>query len=241
MDKERYIKEFNSIQTSDSFKQDTIILLKQHKINSAKEEKTMFKRKSMIALVAVVLTFVLALSAVAVSVLLRPSQVADRLNEPALAEVFKNDATIINQSVKSKGYNITLMGIASGKNLVKFAETDSTKSYVIIAVSRTDGTKLSITDSCPVAFTPIFDGTAAWQFNGFDLSFSVSSFVEDGTYYSLFCYDDLSKYIANGLSIYAFDGDLLGPSSEIFTFNAKTGKTDYNKNYNGVKATFRIK
>jgi len=241
MDKKRYIKEFDSIQPSDSFKQDTIILLKQHKINSAKEEKTMFKRKSMVAIAAVVLTFVLALSAVAVSVLLRPSQVADKLNEPALAEVFEDDATVINQSVESNGYNITLMGIASGKNLVKYAETDSTKTYVIIAVSRTDGTKLRIEDNCPVGFTPIFDGTAAWQFNGFDLNFGISSFVEDGVYYSLFCYDDLSEYIEKGLTIFAFDGDLLGPSSHIFTFDSKTGKTDYNKSYDGVKASFRLK
>ncbi len=241
MDKNRYIKEFDSIQPSDSFKQDTIALLKQYKTISVKEEKNMSKRKFMIPLVAIMLCFVLVCSAFAVSVLFRPSQVADKLNEPALAEVFEDDATIINQSIKSNGYNITLMGIASGKNLVKLAETDSTKSYVIIAVSRTDGEKLSIKDNCPVSFAPIFDGTAPWQFNGFDLSFGISSFVEDGVYYSLFCYDDLSKYIERGLTIFAFDGDLLGPSSDIFTFDTETGKTDYNKSYDGVKASFRIK
>ncbi|MCM1365563.1 MAG: DUF4179 domain-containing protein [Faecalibacterium sp.] len=241
MDKKRYINEFDSIRPSESFKQDTIVLLKQHKINSAKEEKTMSKRKFIMPLVAVVLILTLACSAFAVSVLLHPSQVAERLDEPALAEVFAEDSTVINQSVKSKGYEITLMGIASGKNLVNFAETDKTKSYVVFAVSRTDGTKLDIMDNHPVSFAPVFDGTAAWRFNGFDLSFGVSSFVEDGTYYSLFCYDDLSEYIEKGVSIFAFDGDLLGPSSNIFTFNSESGKNDYNKNYDGVKAVFTLK
>lgn len=242
MDKNRYKIEFDLIRPSDSFKRDTIVLLRQHKINSVKEEKTMFKRKLMTPLVAVVLIFALACSAFAASVLLRPSQVAEKLNAPALAEVFKDDATIINESIQSNGFDITLMGIASGKNLAKFAETDKTKSYVIISVSCTDGTKLNITDGCPVSFTPIFDGTAPWQFSGFDLCFGISSFVEDGTYYSLFCFDDLREYIESGsVSIFAFDEDRLGPSSDLFTFNSKTGKTDYNKNYNGVKALFKLK
>lgn len=242
MDKNRYINEFDSIRPSESFKPETIAMLKQHKNNSAKEEKTMSKRKYMIPLVAVILAFTLAVSAFAAAVLLRPSEVAAKLNESALAEVFKDDATIINKSVKSNGYNITLMGIANGKNLVEFAEIDKTKSYVVFAVSRTDGKPLSIMDNAPVSFTLVFDGNAPWKYNGFDISFGASSFVEDGTYYSLFCYDDFTKYVENdSISIFAFDGDIIGPSAEVFAFNSETGKTDYNKNYDGVKAVFGLK
>ncbi|MCM1543744.1 MAG: hypothetical protein NC110_00435 [Ruminococcus sp.] len=201
----------------------------------------MLKRKSMIPLVAIVLIFALACSAFAAAYLLRPSQVAQKLNEPALEQVFKDNATIINKTVKSGDYDITLIGIASGKNLVKFAEINKTKSYIVVAVSRTDGTKLNIMDNNPVSFTLVFGGIAPWQFNGFDLSFRAESFVENGTYYSLFCYDDISSYAENGLSIFAFDGELLAPSPNVFTFDSESGKTSYNANYNGIKAEFKIK
>lgn len=76
--------------------------------------------KSGVAAVAVIGILVVgSASAYAAYRYLTPSQVADQMTEDgALAKAFESkDAITINETQKSAGYEITLMGIVTGKDL----------------------------------------------------------------------------------------------------------------------------
>jgi hypothetical protein len=85
--------------------------------------KPVHRKKMSVALIAAAITLAISITAFAAWRLLSPKQVAEHLENKALAHAFESkDAIEINESVVSGGYNFTLLGIVSGEGLKKLVK-----------------------------------------------------------------------------------------------------------------------
>ena len=119
-------------------------------LKTAKETQTMKKktfRSGAAAAAAVAILAIGSVSGYAAYRYLTPSQVADQMTEDGrLAKAFESkDAITVNETQKTDGYDITLMGLVSGKHLSPVApeasqeEIDQEKTYAVVAIAREDG------------------------------------------------------------------------------------------------------
>ena len=144
MDRETYRRAFDSLPFSPDFQDRTEALLLEWVNRQEQEEATMnrkfFRRPAVLA--AVIAVLIISVSAAAV--LLSPSQVAEEVNDPLLAEAFQSEgAVLLNESVESEGYRITLSGLVSGAGLSRWAEdAEEDRTYAVVSLAAVDGTPL---------------------------------------------------------------------------------------------------
>ena len=103
------------------------------------------KKTALLVAAAVAL---LAVSVSAAVVWLTPAQVADRVEEPLLAEAFQSeDAIVLDESVTAGDYQITLAGMVSGEDLSVptdyNGEIINDRTYAVFRVARADGKPLT--------------------------------------------------------------------------------------------------
>ena len=176
---------------------------------------------------------------------LTPSQVVDQMTEDgALAKAFESkDAITVNETQKTAGYDITLMGIVSGKNLssVTSEAVDQKKTYAVAAIAREDGKAMpDTTDDNYQTFcvSALIHGKSFQNVNNAALNAEVTSFVQDGVQYELLECDNLEIF-ANK-DVYMGIVESFGNESQAFTMNKKTGDYTVNKDFDGMKALFTI-
>lgn len=176
---------------------------------------------------------------------LTPSQVAEQITEDgALAKAFESkDAIMVNETQKTAGYNITLMGIVSGKNLssVTSEAVDQTKTYAVAAIAREDGKAMpDNTDDNYQTFcvSALVHGKRFQNVNNAALNAGVTSFVQDGVQYELLECDNLEMFANQG--VYMGIVESFGNESQAFVMNKKTGDYTVNKDFDGMKALFTI-
>lgn len=176
---------------------------------------------------------------------LTPSQVAEQITEDgALAKAFESkDAIMVNETQKTAGYDITLMGIVSGKNLssVTSEAVDQTKTYAVAAIAREDGKAMpDTTDDNYQTFcvSALVHGERFQNVNNAALNAGVTSFVQDGVQYELLECDNLEMFANKG--VYMGIVESFGNESQAFVMNKKTGDYAVNKDFDGMKALFTI-
>lgn len=176
---------------------------------------------------------------------LTPSQVAEQMTEDgALAKAFESkDAITVNETQKTAGYDITLMGIVSGKNLssVTSEAVDQKKTYAVAAIAREDGKAMpDTTDDNYQTFcvSALIHGKSFQNVNNAALNAEVTSFVQDGVQYELLECDNLEIFANKG--VYMGIVESFGNESQAFTMNKKTGDYTVNKDFDGMKALFTI-
>lgn len=176
---------------------------------------------------------------------LTPSQVVDQMTEDgALAKAFESkDAITVNETQKTAGYDITLMGIVSGKNLssVTSEAVDQKKTYAVAAIAREDGKAMpDNTDDDYQTFcvSALIHGKRFQNVNNAALNAEVTSFVQDGVQYELLECDNLEIFANKG--VYMGIVESFGNESQAFTMNKKTGDYTVNKDFDGMKALFTI-
>ncbi len=235
--REKYRNEFDSLTPRNGFEEDTIRLLREHQA----ERNSMKNKKLVTVLVSVILAVVLLAGTVYAAVkLLSPSQVAENIGDPQLAAAFESDdAVIINETKQAGDYNLTLMGIVSGKNLSGMDSIDTDYSYVCVAIERIDGTPLDVLDGIPINITPLVSGYQPWCVNLFSLSNGAHGHVNDGIYYMLYGFETLEMFADHDVALYAYSGHM-SPGAEIFSFDEESGAIDYQSDYTGVRAKFDL-
>lgn len=176
---------------------------------------------------------------------LTPSQVAEQITEDgALAKAFESkDAIMVNETQKTAGYDITLMGIVSGKNLssVTSEAVDQTKTYAVAAIAREDGKAMpDNTDDNYQTFcvSALVHGKRFQNVNNAALNAGVTSFVQDGVQYELLECDNLEMFANKG--VYMGIVESFGNESQAFVMNKKTGDYTVNNDFDGMKALFTI-
>lgn len=221
-------------------------------LKKAKETQTMKKktfRSGAAAAAAVAILAIGSVSGYAAYRYLTPSQVADQMTENGrLAKAFESkDAIAVNETQKTDGYDITLMGIVSGKNLSPVApeasqeEIDQKKTYAVVAIAREDGKAMpDIMDADYQTFcvSALIHGKNFLDVNNATLNAGVSSFVQDGVQYEILECDNLEMFANMG--VYMGVVESFGNESQAFTLDEETGDYTINEDFDGMKALFTI-
>ncbi len=216
-----------------------------------------------------VLMFVLAGTATAYAMwrYLSPSQVADKMGDKKLADSFlSEDAVQTKQKQQFKEYNVTLLGLISGKNLTSSkmevnGEIREDRTYCVVAIEKADGSAMPDMDDTsadPPAFlvSPLIQGQNPRLVNIFVMGGGAISSVENGIFYRIIDCDNLSAFADRKIYLSVAEGTFMPavemvPSKETLPGNDLTDETAYiyyedtgeverNQNYSGVNALFTL-
>lgn len=151
-----------------------------------------------------------------------------------VAGAFASDeAEVIDESVESNGWRITLLGKTRGDDFFGELELDpavleaagvgadesaeitfdpymnvdsgAKHLFVAAAIERTDGSPVDEHDEMPM-LTVTIDGFSPLKVNSWTLGFSAYAFVEDGVGYWLFDFDKIEAFAAHTIRLAAYDG-----------------------------------
>ncbi|SHH55107.1 hypothetical protein SAMN02745823_00258 [Sporobacter termitidis DSM 10068] len=201
-------------------------------------------RHSFSAAVIAVIVFVFATTAFAAWYFLSPSDVADRLESPALAEAFRsNDALLVNETKSQGGYDVTFLGIVSGKGLTALdSAVDTAKSYAVVAIAKQDGSMPDTSDedfdNVPFFVSPLIKGQKPWLYNIASMNGGYSACVADGVMYRLIDCDSLEMFADRGLELIVSSTDFY--STEAYNYDEASGLVAPNPDFEGVNLVFDL-
>lgn len=221
-------------------------------LEKAKETQTMKHktfRSGVAAAAAIAILAVGSVSAYAAYRYLTPSQVADEITDGgALAKAFESkDAVLVNETQKTAGYDITLMGLVSGKDLMPVAPEDSLdsiskeKTYAVLAIAKEDGSPMpGMQDNDYQIFcaSALVKGKSFMDVNNGTLNAGAYAFEQDGVQYQILECDNLEIF-AN-IGVYVGVVESFGQESHAFTMDKETGEYRVDESYDGMKALFTI-
>lgn len=226
------------------------IALNRSILNQAKENDEMkrnhWKARATAAAAAACIA-VGSLSAYAAYRYLSPSQVAEHIaGEQALADAFESEeAVLINETQSTGGYDVTFLGIVSGKDLKgafeEISEVQEKKTYAVTAIAKADGTPMPnglAPDYNTFCVSPLIHGKTFSEINNGVLNAGVSAFVQDGIQYELLECDDLEIFAGRGVSLGVVES--FGKEASAFFYNGTTGRYSRNTEYEGVNALFEL-
>lgn len=223
MDREDYRKAFDELSFSADFQERTAVLLQAH-ARELEKEKPMrqFRRTKKLAVLVAAAVALLAVSVSAAVLWLSPSQVAEELSDPLLAQAFAGeDALLLDETVQTGDYTITLGGLVSGEGISRWcADADGSRTYAVVSVARTDGTPLSeenfdILGGGTFAVSPLAAGYAPQAVNSWTLGGGCSSFLEGGVAYYVLDTLDVQMFADRTVYLAVYQGFV--PSYDTFS------------------------
>lgn len=242
MNQNDYKAAFDSVKFSENFEQETIEYLHCAAESKTKKERYQMKIRKFFRTPAIVATLVavLLISAFAVWTLLSPKEVATKAGDFALADAFDSaDAVVMNRSVQTGEYTVTLGGIVSGKGLTDYCEeAQEDKSYIVASVAYTDGREIKQAGDVGFTFTPLVSGFKPWRVNAWTLSGGYSSFVYEGVNYFLFECSNIEIFADHTVYLAAYQGSN-APSAETFTIN-ENGEISFAEGFDAPHAMFTL-
>ena len=178
---------------------------------------------------------------------LAPNEIAQEIEDTRLAEEFKQNNRLEHGETQSYGgYDITLLGIVSGKEISDFSEharenVEDDKTYVAVAIARADGTPMpdgqdEAYDSTEIFVSPYIKGLNPMDYNAYFLDGGFSSFVKDGVQYRILETDNVEVFADRGIYIGVSDG--MTYNNQAFVYNAESGELVRNTEYQGLNALF---
>ena len=217
MNRETYRKAFDEIPFSDDFQARTTRLLRERALELKKEEHPVRigKTKKLAALLAAAVCL-LAVSVSAAVLWLTPSQVAESLDDPLLAEAFASkDAVVIDETRQVGNYTVALAGTVSGQDLSIFdsegiGELLRDRTYLVFSLTDSNGTPI---EEFPegLAFTPLVSGTHVSAVNAWTLGASWRSFIQDGRAYYLYDTRNLEMFADRTVYFAVYEGFVPAP------------------------------
>lgn len=174
---------------------------------------------------------------------LSPAQVAEIVSDNgALMEAFEGDkAVLINETQSSNGYDITLLGMVSGKNLELYvpedtaSELNETHTYAAVAIAKTDGTKMEYRNFC---ISPLIHGVDFHVANNGTMDVFLTWFLQDGVIYELIECDNLEMFAKRGVQLGVTDS--FGNETSAFQMDAQSGAYSKNSTFEGTNALFDL-
>lgn len=244
MQRNEYQKAFDGLQFSDGFQERTAALLHLRAGELEKEHSVImkFSHKKIAVLIAACVALAVSVSAAVMK--LSPSQVATENGHTELAEAFESkDAIVINETVESGDFAITLMGLVSGENLKDYTNYDppveGSRTYAVLALRRLDGTPVTNEnyDFSRHTMTPLVAGCSPAGVNDWTLGGGACGFAKDGIYYYLLDTQSLEIFADHTVYIAFYEGGV--PNNTIFTV-ADDGTISFCDDFTGVHALFTI-
>ena len=158
---------------------------------------------------------------------------------------------MIDETQQTGGYDITLLGMVSGKNLSDYesyakGELKADRTYAVVAIVNADGTKMQERDEegYQVSYldkffvSPFVEGYNPNRYNAYTFNGGVTSFVRDGVLYWLLETDNIEMFANH--TIYLGVTDSFLSTGEAYTYQEGSGKIEKNKDYSGVNALFTL-
>lgn len=241
MDRKTYRRVFDEISFSADFQERTAALLRARKAEKENETMTFGKTKK-IALLTAAAVALLVISVSAATLWLSPSQAAEDLfDQPLLARAFEDeDALIVNETVETGDFLVTLLGAASGENLDALGNNmDAARTYAVLALQRLDGTPLEQQDFDFIryTFTPLVSGYDPWRVNNWTLDASARGASLDGVFYYLLDVQNLEMFADRTVYLAFYEGG--APSADSFTVKAD-GSISFSEDFDGPHALFTL-
>lgn len=242
MDRKTYREAFDKLTFSPDFQARTQALLHQRAQAMEQEETSMkikhLRKPAVFAAVAALLV----VSVSAAAYFLSPAQVAEHTGNTLLAEAFESeDAVLLNETVESGGYQITLSGLVSGAGLSQWTQdVEQSHTYAVVSVQRTDGEAITQEnfDLSRHTLTPLVSGYSPLVVNSWTLEGGVTGFAQDGVYYYLLDTLDLNPFADHTVYLAFYEGSSI-PSREQFTMG-EDGSIAFREDFAGAHALFTL-
>lgn len=222
--------------------------LQQAVLSQWKEEQDMKQRKKWTAAVAAAAcVLAVSVSVGAAGHYLNSREVAEKFDMDNMAKAFsEGDGIEINQTQSWGDYNVTLMGVASGKNLGWAAEDggqplEDDKTYAIVAFERADGTPMpdGTDDSAEEFFiSPLIQGYNPVNFNAMTMDGGQSWKVIDGVRYSIVECDNVEIFADHRLYLCVMDEMMYNKAA--YDYDVETGVICPNADYAGMNLLFDL-
>ncbi len=229
--------------------------LNQKIINGNLEVKKMGNKRWKRATVTFGAIGLLLVSSVGVTAAVRyfsANQVAEQTENNKLVAAFNSkDAIDINETQQTGGYDVTLLGMVSGENLSDYesyanGELLSDKTYAVVAIAHSDGTKMQEKDKdgYNVGYTdkflvsPFIEGYNPQLYNAYYFNGGATYFVHDGVLYWLLETDNMEVFANRTIYLGVTEG--LNSIGEAYAYNEETGKIGKQQAYEGVSALFTL-
>lgn len=219
MNRQDYRAAFDAVDFSPDFEERTLQKLAAMRQASEKEQIIMpMNRVKKTALLVAAAVALLAVTVSAAVLWLTPAQVADRVEEPLLAEAFQGeDAIVLYESLTAGDYQITLAGMVSGEDLSVptdyNGEIINDRTYAVFRVARADGAPL--TDYPNLSYSPLVDGYHVRCVNAWTLGTTTQQFIEDGVIYCLFDCRNLEMFADHPVRFAIYEGGV--PNTDLFS------------------------
>lgn len=212
--REEYRRAFDGIPFSDDFQDRTAVLLHQRLRHMEEEESRMTFHKSRKWIVTIAAAAAALMLSVSAAVLwLSPSQVAEEIDNPLLAQAFAGEnAVLLHESAQAGEYTVTLEGLVSGAGISNWcSDVEESRTYAVVAVARTDGTPLTednyeVQASQTFTITPLVAGYPPQSVNIFSLNGGCVSFLQDGTAYYVMDTEDIQIFADRTVYLAVYQG-----------------------------------
>lgn len=226
--------------------------LNQKILNQAKEENQMKDkriRRIPAVLTAVFILGVGSITAVAAWKYLTPGEVAEKFEDKKLTSAFQSeDAVTIQETQSGGGYNVTLLGIVSGKDITEYVsehngKISKDKTYTVTAIEKSDGTPMAQTsdeDYGKETFfvSPLIEGCDPNKYNAVTMHGGYQDIVEDGILYRISECDNVELFADHEIYLCVSDGTFY--NSEAYLYDGETGAISKNPDYRGLNALFTL-
>lgn len=178
---------------------------------------------------------------------LNSREVAEHFDMDNMAKAFSDGEGIeINQTQSYGGYNITLMGVASGKNLGWAGDAqplDESKTYAIVAFERADGTPMpdgrdDAAEAEEFFLSPLIEGYNPVNFNAMTMNGAASWTVIDGVRYQLVECDNVEIFADHRLHLCVMDRMMYDGAA--YDYDPRTGAIRPNADYEGMNLLFDL-
>ena len=190
-----------------------------------------------------------SVSAYAAFQYLKPNHVAEKMNDKKLMDAFSGeDAVAVNETQSCGGYDVTLLGIVSGKNISEYLTTaggqiHDDRTYSVVAIKKSDGTSMPDTSDDAYGDTsflasPLIQGYDPVWYNAFVFSGGYSDTVENGILYRISECDNVEMFADRDLYFCVLDDTFY--DREAYDYDESTGAISRNENYDGLNALFRL-
>lgn len=226
--------------------------LNQKILNQVKEDKQMKNRKMKripAVLMAVLVLGVGSITAVAAWKYLTPDEVAKEVEDKKLTNAFQSKEAIMVQKTQSGGgYNVTLLGIVSGKDITEYVsehngKISEDKTYTVTAIERSDGAPMAKTSEDAYgeeAFfvSPLIEGCNPNKYNAVTMHGGYQDIVEDGILYRISECDNVEYFADRRIYLCVSDGTFYNP--EAYFYDEETGAISKNPDYQGLNVLFTL-
>lgn len=167
-----------------------------------------------------------------------PAQTAKEMGQDKLAEKFSRQQDEV-QTVTSKGYRISYLGVVTGKNLeegLEGAEVEKEKTYIVTAIQKENGEAMTYGDEFFVS--PLIGGLEPIHYNLSMMEGSAVRMIQDGIQYSITACDSVGIFADRTLYLAVQDGSFL--SGEAYSMDDQTGEITADADYPEVNVLFPI-